>query len=255
MMTTRTTSSRRLMATVGSSVVLLSALAGCAGPSASEQALAREAERYERQQTRTEAQKQQRQEEARAQIASLPDWVVEKPAPDNTGLFGVGIGESESLMLALRKANLEARFDVAKAIDTELSAEETATGSRDEQYRSIVNTFVNSVDLAGVEDIDRRIQASPTGYRVYALVKYPYPEFNKALDAFGTDNASSVAAQRAEEDMQERYDQLMARVAGTSTYEAPVSQESNAALSLTEEEIANTPDELLLEALQSRSTE
>lgn len=214
----------------------LAMLAGCAN-SATENALEREQAMYERQQERQE----QQIKTAQQQIKTMPDWVIQTPAPDDTGIYGMGIGESDTLMLALRKANIEARFNVAKEVNTVLSGEETSIGARDSEYRGIMNTFVDSVNVAGTQDIDRVVEASPNGFRVYTLVKLPYPEFNTAIDQYANQDAQAAAR------IDEQYDRLMARVANTPTYEP------------TEVEVAplpegaqNLPDELLLRALQDR---
>ncbi|CAM3836834.1 LPP20 family lipoprotein [Vreelandella rituensis] len=220
-------------------------LAGCSTPSATEKALAREAALHERDMKRDAQASKARLAAATQQIERLPDWMIVKPAPDSTGMYGVGIGESETLMLALRKANLEARFDVAKEINQVLSAEETSIGGGDEQYKSIVNTFVDSVNLSGVADVDRSVQASPAGYRVYTLVKLPFPEFNKAMQAFNDDGF----ARAAQNEMASAYEQLMTRVNDSPAYEPTEVEVDRNAVSLIGDPEA-TPDAALVKALQ-----
>lgn len=162
-------------------------------------------ERLERHLAAQEARRAERQIEAgEEQLSTLPAWVITKPRPDGTGMYGVGIGESRDLTNAIRKSNLQARFDVAKEIENVLTAEETMTGTSDAQYRYIVNSFVNQVDLAGVEDVLREVQAGPRGFRTYTLVKLPYDDFNEALQGF---------SQRGR--LESAYQQLMERVANT----------------------------------------
>lgn len=162
-------------------------------------------ERLERHLAAQEARRAERQVAAgQEQLTNLPSWVITKPRPDGTGMYGVGIGESRDLTNAIRKSNLQARFDVAKEIENVLTAEETMTGSSDAQYRYIVNSFVNQVDLAGVEDVMREVQAGPRGFRAYTLVKLPYDDFNEALQGF---------SQRGR--LESAYQQLMERVANT----------------------------------------
>tara|TARA_R110002051_G_scaffold53697_2_gene101012 strand:+ start:466 stop:1122 length:657 start_codon:yes stop_codon:yes gene_type:complete len=162
-------------------------------------------ERLERHLAAQEERRAERQRQAgEEQLSSLPSWVITKPRPDGSGMYGVGIGESRDLTNAIRKSNLQARFDVAKEIENVLTAEETMTGSSDSQYRYIVNSFVNQVDLAGVEDVMREVQSGPRGFRAYTLVKLPYDDFNEALQGFG---------QRGQ--LESAYRQLMERVANT----------------------------------------
>lgn len=167
-------------------------------------------ERLERHLAAQEERRAERQKLAgEEQLSSLPSWVVTKPRPDGTGMYGVGIGESRDLTNAIRKSNLQARFDVAKEIENVLTAEETMTGSSDSNYRYIVNSFVNQVDLAGVEDVMREVQSGPRGFRAYTLVKLPYDDFNEALQGFG---------QRGR--LESAYQQLMERVANTPSNNA-----------------------------------
>jgi hypothetical protein len=221
-------------------------LVGCASQSELEQAQAR----FEQHQAQQRALNEQRASEAKEQINSLPEWFLTKPQPDESGIYGVGVGESESLATALRKSNLEARFNVASEISLALSAEETSIGSRDEEYRSIVNTFVDSVDMSGTTDVDRRIQSSPSGYRIYTLLKLPYPGMNSAVAKMKSDQAFAEAAR---EEMERSYDRLMRRVEGESSYEPP--SPNHAAVSLDIENIENTPDEVLVQALQQRHSQ
>lgn len=182
-------------------------LVGCSS-SPIDKALDREAKIHERLQEREAELAKLRIRAGEEQLDSLPAWVLSKPRPDGSGMYGVGIGESPDLTNAIRKSNLQARYDVAKEVNMELSAEDTMVGSSDSQYRYIVNAFVDQVNLAGVDDIAREIQAGPRGYRAYTLVKLPYREFNRALDAFGPSN-----------ELDEAYERLMDRVAGQPGYD------------------------------------
>jgi len=195
------TSSKWIIAAVATGLWV----AGCSN-TPMEQAI-EDSERLERHLTAQEAKRAERQIAAGdEQLSTLPAWIVTKPRPDGTGMYGVGIGESRDLTNAIRKSNLQARYDVAKEIQNELTAEETITGSSDAQYRYIVNSFVNQVDLAGVEDVMREVQSGPRGYRAYTLVKLPYDDFNEALQGFG---------QRGE--LESAYQQLMERAANSTT--------------------------------------
>jgi len=182
-------------------------LVGCSS-SPIDKALKQEAKIHERLQEREAELAKLRIKAGEEQLDSLPVWVLSKPRPDGTGMYGVGIGESPDLTNAIRKSNLQARYDVAKEVNMELSAEDTMVGSSDSAYRYIVNSFVDQVNLAGVDDIAREIQAGPRGYRAYTLVKLPYREFNRALDAFGPSN-----------ELDEAYERLMDRVAGQPAYD------------------------------------
>ena len=55
---------------------------------------------------------QKRRETAQLQaekaIDAMPAWAQATPRPDSTGIFALGIGESDKLPLALKKAQLQA---------------------------------------------------------------------------------------------------------------------------------------------------
>lgn len=212
-------------------------LAGCASTSALDKAMEREAAQYDRDQARLSAAVSLRDNE----IQGMPEWVTHKPQPDSVGLYGMGIGVSPQLSTALRISNLEARYDVARELSSELSAEETLTGGHRPGYQAIVNTFVDSVDVAGAQDIDRRIDASPEGYKVYSLIRLPYQSVSRNMSRLGGEQADAEAALVAQ------YDRLMARVSSEPAYTPETVNTATRDLPDSEE---NMPDDVLLRALQ-----
>jgi hypothetical protein len=181
-------------------------IGGCASPL--EKALDYEEALHER----SEERMAQRQKEQQSVIKTLPPWVIKKPTPDSTGVYGSGIGTSHTLSLALQKSSLDARRDLAQEIQQELSAEATMAGARDHEFQSIANTFTARVNVAGAQDVERLITTGRDGYQVYTLLKLNYPAFNTVLTEFaqaGDPRAST---------MQEQYDQLMRRVNEVAPY-------------------------------------
>lgn len=190
------------------SVVLAGAVLSACSKSAMDVALEEDKKLAKYMAEREERRSELQIERGEEQLSSLPSWVINKPQPDGTGMYGTGIGESRDLTNAIRKSNLQARFDVAKEIENVLTAEETMTGSSDAEYRYIVNSFVDQVNMAGVEDVMREVQSGPRGYRAYTLVKLPYDEFNEALSGFNQSDQLESA-----------YAQLMERVAASEAAE------------------------------------
>lgn len=190
------------------SVVLAGAVLSACSKSAMDVALEEDKKLAKYMAEREERRSELQIERGEEQLSSLPSWVINKPQPDGTGMYGTGIGESRDLTNAIRKSNLQARFDVAKEIENVLTAEETMTGSSDAEYRYIVNSFVDQVNMAGVEDVMREVQSGPRGYRAYTLVKLPYDEFNEALSGFNQSDQLESA-----------YAQLMERVAANEAAE------------------------------------
>lgn len=164
-----------------------------------------EIERTEAQMEAKERRQAREMELRKENLESLPDWALNPPRPDETGIYGVSIEVDKNIQTAIRKGNLQARYDVAKEIRFEMAGEDTMTGSGAGQYRYVINGFVDSVDLAGVETVRREIVPAPEGYQVLTLVKLPLGEFNAVLNAYKQDLSNA-------EPLQHGYERLMARI-------------------------------------------
>lgn len=138
------------------------------------------------------------------EVKTVPDWVVSPPVADHSGIYGVGIGSDTDLTNSMRKAKLQSMYELAKAFRAEVSGEDTMIGSGENEYRYVVDLFVNKVNLSGTEVI--KIEVIPVGgvYKTYALLKYPLADFNSVIAA------EKNAARRT--DLQTAYTRLMARV-------------------------------------------
>lgn len=138
------------------------------------------------------------------EVKTVPDWVVSPPHADHTGIYGVGIGSDVDLTNSMRKARLQSMYELAKAFRAEVSGEDTMIGSGDNEYRYVVDLFVNKVSLAGTEVIKQEVVPVGGVYKTYALLKYPLADFNNVIAA------EKNAARRT--DLQTAYTRLMARV-------------------------------------------
>ena len=94
-------------------VVLTVLLGGCSS-SPNEELYERIAELEEMRQEREQEYVERQQELREEEIDRLPDWVLEPPQADSTGMFGVGVSESKSLSHGLKAARLQAEFQLAK---------------------------------------------------------------------------------------------------------------------------------------------
>lgn len=185
-------------------------LAGCSSSpneevyeriAALEEAKAEMRENYE------EVQQEKREDE----IDALPDWVLEPPQPDATGMYAVGIGESRKLKHALKIARLEAEFQMAKMYQQELSGSERSfeqgdsDGNVSEQTTFLIDKIVDSVPVVGYEIIEQVAQPMAGKHNIYVLMKLPYDEFNKILQQ---QKASSMNAkvQQSFDDLERRLD-------------------------------------------------
>lgn len=196
-----------------------SLVTGCSSTVTKEDIVKQEAEV---QQARMDAQQEineRKQEQMEKQAEQLPDWVVSPPRADATGFYGVGLGIDEDLLTSMRKANLQAKYDVASTMRSELSGEDTMTGSSAGQYRYVINNFVNSVPLTGVEVVNRSVKPVDGTYKTYVLVKLPYDKFNLIL--------KNQAKPEDTRTLQESYDRLMKRVEDKKSSESSVQASSD----------------------------
>jgi hypothetical protein len=157
---------------------------------------------------RAEAQKDQdarNQAMMQKEMESLPAWVIEPPKADSTGFYGVGLASDSDLLNAMRKAKLQGSYELAQTMKSELSGEDTMTGSGEGEYRYVINNFVDKVNLSGAELVKQVVDPVDGKYKAYVLMKYPYGQFNQILK----DQKSNVAETKT---LDEAYQRLMARV-------------------------------------------
>lgn len=172
---------KALILLVGSSVLF-----GCSSAPDAESIAKSEANA---QKVRNEQLLEQRQLEQKAleeKISDMPSWVITPPNPDQTGVYGVGVGESKKIDIALKKSNLNAQFEVAKALKQELSgSEQNYTQDSDtgitEQYTQLIDNLIVDVPVVGYKTIERKVVAHGNAVTVYTLVKMPYAEFNDVI--------------------------------------------------------------------------
>ncbi|MCG8026272.1 MAG: hypothetical protein JAZ02_20210 [Candidatus Thiodiazotropha endolucinida] len=127
-----------------------------------------------------------RNEALEENIDSLPQWVSDTPKPDAEGMYAVGIGESDNVSLALKKARLEAEFGLAKLYSQELSGSERIYSTDSDhavenRYVGLIDKLVQSVPVVGYSTVEQEIKAGNGKYQAYVLLKLPYDEFNKIL--------------------------------------------------------------------------
>ncbi len=157
---------------------------------------------------RAEAQKEQaerNQAMMEKEMESLPSWVVEPPKADSTGFYGVGLASDLDLLNAMRKAKLQGAYELAQTMKSELSGEDTMTGSGEGEYRYVINNFVDKVNLSGAELVKQIVDPVDGKYKAYVLMKYPYSQFNQVLKDQGSNKAEMKT-------LDEAYQRLMAKV-------------------------------------------
>lgn len=152
------------------------------------------------------------QTEAEKAIDAMPSWATATPRPDSTGIFAIGIGESDKLPLAMKKAQLQAEYALAKNLQQELAGNERmlqqdSNGSASGQYDSIITSLVDYVSVVGCEEVKRQTVAVNGRFQTYILLKMPYEAFNQALQAKKAqtrDNQLQQAYNRLERQLEQR---------------------------------------------------
>lgn len=184
---------------------LVGTLTACSStPSASDIA----EEQAEIAEIRAEAQKEQaerNQAMMEKEMKSLPSWVIEPPKADSTGFYGVGLASDLDLLNAMRKAKLQGAYELAQTMKSELSGEDTMTGSGEGEYRYVINNFVDKVSLSGAELVKQIVDPVDGKYKAYVLMKYPYSQFNQVLKDQGSNKAEMKT-------LDEAYQRLMTKV-------------------------------------------
>lgn len=173
-------------------------LAACSSSSPTRKALAEDA--AEAAKIRAQSEHELRnieQKKLEEDISRIPSWALESPRSDATGIYAVGIGESDTVRIALRKATLDAEFGLAKSYGQELSGSERSftqdsygrtTGS---QYTELIDKLVAQIPVNGFDVVHQDVKAINGKYNAYILLKLPYDQFNLVLKAQASRNAGS----------------------------------------------------------------
>lgn len=137
---------------------------------------------------------EQKNEDARAKaveetVAELPDWYTNLPEEPNS-TFSVGTAVSLDLQMAMDKATLSAKADLADRINSLISGKvntfkaESGTGEDAvvvmELDQVVKNVFIE-VDVSGYTPIKSKVLPQGNKYRAYVLLQYPIGEANRIL--------------------------------------------------------------------------
>lgn len=132
-------------------------------------------------------------------LEEVPKWFVIKPTSD-TFLYGAGVATSPDLNLAIKKANLLAKAEIADVINGEMNERATYFSTevgRDKNKRTVQEfdrTIVNVISktaVVGYEVAEQDIYTTAYDeYRVYILLKFSYDDQNKLWDKILDDSIS-----------------------------------------------------------------
>lgn len=188
--------------------VVLSLLSGCS--STSSQDIVRQ--QMEVEQARAEINEQQEaaaHKQRQQEIKAIPDWVLTPLPSDKTGFYAVGIAESKSLYFVMKKAKMQAEFELAKQYHQLLSGaersfeQESATGELVTQTTVLIDKLIDEVPIVGYDIIQQKVVALNGQHTAYILLKMPYEQYNKVLQTQkDTQTQDKVAS--AFEKLQER---------------------------------------------------
>ena len=155
----------------------------------------------------TKAEKRQAQNQVF--IEAIPQWALQPPNPDASGMYAVGSAESQSLSVAQKKAMLDAEFGLAKQYRQELSGSERSfTQERNDQslssqYTQLIDKLVTRVPVVGFEVVKQEVRSIQGTFHSWILLKLPYAQFNKVLQEQRAE-AVEVTVQKAFDDLDRR---------------------------------------------------
>ena len=126
------------------------------------------------------------QKQAKRQIKAIPDWALEAPAPDSTGIYGIGIAQSDLIPTAIRKAELQGKYALAKQISEVMSGMERAHVNDKGQttmdaYSQRIESLVDWSDVVGVETLKQEVLPIDGRFHAFYLFKMPFTSVNRVL--------------------------------------------------------------------------
>lgn len=120
--------------------------------------------------------------------SSIPWFITETPSDPNY-IFASAIGESQTMQLAIDKATVDARAEIARQVEVQLQSlqkkfdEEVGIGENSTllgQFTEATKTVVSTA-LSGSKVVEKEFEETDNGYRVYVLAQYPIGAANDAF--------------------------------------------------------------------------
>jgi len=140
------------------------------------------------------------QESAEKSLDQFPGWALQVPAPDGTGVYAVGIADADKVPMALKKAQLEAEYGLAKLYNQELAGGERSSvqdngNNSSSQYTALIEKLVDYVPVVGFVQVKQEVKAIDGRFHAFILLKLPYSEFNQVIQ----DQKKNAATQQDRE--------------------------------------------------------
>lgn len=166
--------------------ILLTALiaSGCAS---TEKRLAQDmAEREKLMRKAEEERREHAQKEARREIKAVPKWAMRTPSPDSTGIYAVGMAQSDQIPVAMRKAELQGKYALAKQVNEVISGLERANVTDNGQttldgFSQRIESLVDWADVAGTEVVKQEVVPIDGRFHAFYLYKLPFEATNRVL--------------------------------------------------------------------------
>ena len=133
------------------------------------------------------AEKEEIKKEMAKTLDNTPKWYL-TPPKDNTAVYEKAVARSRDMQMAVNKAHMLARAQLAVAIQGEINAtmrlfmDEVGYNPDVSNNASIVTSQdALLVELPGVEQEDAKLLLEGDRYVAYVLIKYPVGEMNKIM--------------------------------------------------------------------------
>ncbi|MBA6348810.1 hypothetical protein [Colwellia sp. BRX8-9] len=165
------------------STAILSGCSSTVNEDIVKQQMALEQQRLELEQQKLEIAQEKREEE----IDAIPKWALAPPQSDGSGFYAVGISESNKLSFAMKKAKMQAEFELAKQYKQLLSGSERSfekendKGEIQSQTEILIDKIIDEVPIVGYDVVKQEVKAQQGKHVAYILLKMPYEQYNKVL--------------------------------------------------------------------------
>ena len=168
-------------------MALVATVSGCASGPSKEDLLKEQLKLAEMRAEMLARQQDQQENVLKEKLADVPGWYFDPPVADPTGVYGVGMASSNDMSVALKKARLQADFEVAQQMNQELSGlEQLFTGDSNgmsrSQYKSAVERFVAAVPMVGQEIAEQDVSVIDGKYTAYVLSRLSFDRMDRMLE-------------------------------------------------------------------------
>jgi hypothetical protein len=174
------------------------------------------------------------QDDAKHEMRRIPDWALEPaPSPDSTGVYAVASANSDDAQLAIRKAHLQALYDLGRTLNSSVSGLERLHsadngGTSNRSYSQVVQSLVDWTDTTGAEVVKQEIVPINGRFHAAVMLKLPFEAANNVLQERRR-RAASADQDRAFEQFQDTLEDYRSTLAPPTVSALPESPPAQAA--------------------------